>query len=289
MQSMRAALSISLFLALACESEPRAKAPAAHDTTPALAEGLAMFFKLDESGDTPRMDQLNGVQLVPWQRTGYGAYDANGRGTTPVSAAVGMGQHVQGSSGYHFATWNQPALQHPADSFTWAGWVSVDLPDAHEPYLDDQTMLAKWNGMPDSAAPNDQREYRIWHDQALSRWRFEVSSDGLEGAGHSQIVTHPAEIERDRLYFIEAWRDAEANTISLRVSTQGERGEVASEVWSEGVFSGEADLDVGAQNTCTDDHLQGVIDALGYWTRVLSERESAALWNDGAGFELPRE
>src|SRR5262249_8193640 len=153
-------------------------------------------------------------------------------------------------TGYHFATWNQPALQHPA-GFTWAGWVSIDTPDERAPYVDDQTMLAKWNGIPDTAAPNDHREYRIWHDQARSRWRFEVSANGLEGGDDSRIVTHPSVVERDRLYFIEAWHDADQHTISLRVSTQDERGEVASEPWDRGVFSGEADLDVGAQNTCT--------------------------------------
>ena len=58
-----------------------------------------------------------------------------------------------------------------------------------------------------------------------------------------------------------------------------------SAVWPDGVFSGGADLDVGAQNTCTDDHLEGTVDALGYWTRVLTKLESLQLWNDGNGRE----
>jgi hypothetical protein len=181
--------------------------------------------------------------------------------------------------------YTDPALDHEAGSFTWAGWISVDAADGDDAVRGDQTWLAKWNGIPDTPAAIDHREYRIWHDQALSRLRFEVSADGLEGDEHSKIVTHSAEIERDRLYFVEAWHDADAHTVNLRVSTERERGEPESEAWSRGVFAGAADLDVGAQNTCTDAHLQGVVDALGHWKRVLSDQESRALWNGGAGLE----
>ena len=245
-----------------------------------------MFFRMDESGDGSRMDGVSGVELVPWQRTGFGQYSVDARGTTAVAAVVGDGQHVVGSKGYHFATWNSDAMKHEGGSFTWAGWVSLDGVNSAEPYLDNQTLLAKWNGIPDTTAPYNHREYRVWFDHALSHWRFEVSADGLEGIESSKIVTHPADIERDRLYFVEAWHDAEQETVNLRVSTREDRARAASEPWSQGVFSGAADLDVGAQNTCTDAHLQGVVDALGYWNRVLSDEESLALWNDGAGLEL---
>jgi hypothetical protein len=252
----------------------------------ALREDLTMFFRMDESGDGNRMDGVSGVELVPWQRKGFGDYAVDARGTTAREAVVGDGQHVVGSKGYHFATGSADAMKHGRGSFTWAGWVSLDAVNSAEPYFDHQTLLAKWNGIPDSFAPNDHREYRLWHDRTLSRWRFEVSADGLEGEEHSKIVTHPANIDRDRLYFVEAWHDEELETINLRVSTREERAPSASEPWVKGIFSGDADLDVGAQNTCTDAHLQGVVDALGYWNRVLNDEESLALWNDGAGLEL---
>jgi hypothetical protein len=299
---MRAAVMI-VFLATACAPGSGGKAGLGQDTTDAaldpgagpedatsphraMRDGLTMFFRMDESGDEARLDHVSGVPLVPWQRTGLGSYDANGRGTTAVTAVVGAGQHISGSVGYHFATSSAPAMKHDGASFTWAGWVSVDTPDTDNSYLDDQTWLAKWNGTPDTAAPSDHREYRVWHDQGMSRWRFEVSSNGLSGPGNSQVITHPASIERERLYFLEAWHDADRDTVNLRVSTQTTRGTAASIAWRDGVFSGDADLDVGAQNTCTDDHLQGIIDALGHWNRVLTEEESILLWNGGAGVEL---
>jgi hypothetical protein len=252
----------------------------------ALHDELTMFFPMDESGDGGRLDGVSGVELTPWQRTGFGEYAVDARGTTTAPAVVGDGQHIVGSKGYHFATGSSDAMKHEGGSFTWAGWVSLDAVDSDAPYVDAQTLLAKWNGIPDTGAPHNHREYRVWHDHTLSQWRFEVSADGLEGEANSKIVTHPASIARDRFYFLEAWHDAERETINLRVSTREERASTASEPWSKGVFSGGADLDVGAQNTCTDAHLQGVVDALGYWNRVLNDEESLALWNDGAGLEL---
>lgn len=294
---MRAAMLIAL-VATACDSasddsgKRRRGAPADPDSPAdtamvgSLREELTMFFRMDESGDGARMDGVSGVELVPWQRTGYAQYSVDGRGTTAVEAVIGDGQHIVGSKGYHFATYDHDAMKHEGGSFTWAGWASVDAVNTAAPYADMQTLLAKWNGIPDTFAPNDHREYRVWYDPAMSRWRFEVSADGHEGEAHSKIVTHPASIEADRLYFIEAWHDAEGETVNLRVSTREERALSASESWSNGVFSGQADLDVGAQNTCTDAHLQGVVDALGHWNRVLTDEESVALWNDGAGREL---
>ncbi|HTU58693.1 MAG TPA: hypothetical protein VMF89_09670 [Polyangiales bacterium] len=256
-----------------------------NDAVDTLHEQLTLFFPMNESIGEEHFDRVNQLALASWQRTGFGAYAVDGSGTTAVRAAVGDGQHIAGADGFHFAMFTHPALDHEAGSFTWAGWVSVDAADGDNEYDDDQTWVAKWNGIPDTPAAADHREYRIWHDHALSRLRFEVSADGLEGDDHSKVVTHSAAIERDLLYFVEAWHDADKQSLNVRVSTQLERGEVVSEPWSRGVFTGDADLDVGAQNTCTDAHLQGVVDALGHWKRALTEKESLALWNDGAGLE----
>jgi vacuolar-type H+-ATPase catalytic subunit A/Vma1 len=250
-----------------------------------LKEQLTLFFPMNESEGAEHFDRVNQLTLVSWQRTGFGAYAVDEGGTTAVPGAVGAGQHIAGAKGFHFAMYTDPALDHEAGSFTWAGWMSVDAADGDSTVEGDQTWLAKWNGIPDTPAAVDHREYRIWHDHALSRLRFEVSADGLEGDEHSKVVTHSTPIERGELYFIEAWHDADKQSVNLRVSTQRERGELVTEAWSGGVFAGDADLDVGAQNTCTDAHLQGLVDALGHWKRVLSDAESRALWNHGAGLE----
>jgi hypothetical protein len=118
-----------------------------------------------------------------------------------------------------------------------------------------------------------------------SKFEFEVSGTGAAGPGHSARVVHPAAIALDTYYFIEAWHDAAADTVNLRIGTTGSRGSVASVPWSGGAHFDSADLNIGAHNTCADAHLHGSIDAVGYWKRLLSPDESLRLWNNGAGFE----
>lgn len=277
------ALCLSLVLVAACSSPDDSDATRPDGARASLRNDLTMFWPLDESGDGPRVDVISQMDLTPWQRLGTGMYSQNGAGTVAVPARLGLGQHVEGASGYHFARPTGSPMEHQGGSFTWAGWVSIDGPGT-VPYTKPQTLVAKWNGTPDTGAPADRREYRIWYDPALSQWRFEVSRDGLEGPDHSAVVTHPTVIQPDRLHFVQAWHDAAAGTINLLVVIPDapRLSQTISVPWVHGVFAGPADLDVGAQNTCTDDHLAGTIDALGHWTRVLSAAESAALVS---GFE----
>ncbi len=247
-----------------------------------LHDQLTLFFGMGETGDVPRVDRVHNLFLYPWERLEPGHYNQNGRGTTAVDGVVGKAQHIAGADGYHFAARSRELMDHASSGFTWTGWASIDASD----YADRQTLVAKWTGLPDTEVPGDRREYRVWFEPGLETWNLEVSSDGLEGDGHSIVVTHPAAIERDRMYFLEAWHDAEAQTVSLRVSDRDARGVAESVAWEAGVYTNEGDLDVGAQNACADDHLQGTIDALGYWTRVHTDDESNALWNNGHGREL---
>jgi hypothetical protein len=277
------ALCLSLVLVVSCSAPDDVDAPRSDLALASLPDGLTMFWPLDESGDGPRVDVIGHMDLLPWQRTGLAQYSQNGAGTVAVPARVGLGQHVEGAIGYHFARPTGSLLDHQGGSFTWAGWVAIDGP-GDVAYADHRTLVAKWNGTPDTGATPDRREYRVWYDPALRQWRFEVSRDGLEGTDHSAVVTHPTVIQPDRLYLVQAWHDAVAGTINLLVDTPDldQRSRTVSVPWVHGVFAGPADLDVGAQNTCTDDHLAGTIDALGHWNRVLSEAESAALLS---GFE----
>ena len=248
-----------------------------------ITDELTMFFRMDETGDIPRVDAINDIRIFPWKKLDIGVYHQDGIGTTRVPAIVGDGQHIAGADGYHFAQAHFPVMDHGGGSFTWVGWASID---ALESYTDHQTLLAKWAGIPDTDVPPDRREYRVWFEPGLEKWRLEVSRDGLEGEGHSIVVTHPAVIERGEMYFVEAWHDAAAQTVNLRVSDRETHGVVESVVWEPGVYTGTADLDIGAQNQCADDHLQGTVDALGYWRRALSDVELATLWNNGNGTEL---
>jgi len=155
---MRAA-AIIVLLATACGDEwDPIPAPSNTPDTPAqptaasLRAQLAAFFPLDHAGEGPRLDRVRGLELTPWQRTGWGQYEVDASGTLAVPGRVGAGQLVAGSEGFHFATWSAPALDHAGGSFTWAGWLALDAAVSDGQHRPNQTWLAKWNGIAASHA-----------------------------------------------------------------------------------------------------------------------------------------
>jgi hypothetical protein len=210
--------------------------------------------------------------------TGLGILpDPTGAGTIPVPAkAGGLGQHLDGPNLYHFWSPTALVLNHGRGSFTWVAWARLDST------YDDQSIVGKWS------IPENQREYLVRYDRATGLVALDVAAHGIAGDCEVGHVAHPTVLETGRFYFIEAWHDASSGSIGIRVSTEGMRGPAASAPWSAGVHVGWGDLNVGAHNTCLDDHLHGTIDAVGFWKRTLTEAESVTLWNGGFGLELPR-
>jgi hypothetical protein len=242
-------------------------APPPFDT---LNADATLFYKMHESGDGQRADIKSGLGLTPWEKTGPNSYDQNGAGTTPVPAVVGDGQHVMGAQGYHFSRPDAGALNHAGGSFTWAGWVSIDALDPNDPYNDDQAFVAKWNVPPNPT----HMEYLVLFKRATEKWTFAVSGNGSQLGAE---VVSPAVVAPGVFYLLEAWHDAEAGTIGLRVSEPNSLGSPVTAMWGGGVFDSTADLNVGAFNTCKDSHLQGIVDAVGYWPRVLTDVERQKL------------
>ena len=238
--------------------------PSAPEPASTLGLGASSFWRMEETGTVGRADLYGGLPIAPWP--------TNALGISSVPGVVGQAQWVDGPGGYHFWRPTAPALNHGGGSFTWAGWMRLDS------FYDDQTFVGKWNHSSSAS-----REYLINFDRESGRFEFLVSSNGLSSG--AVRVLHPEPVELGVFYFLEAWHDAEARTINLRVGTQERRGAVAATPWTAGVFFGGADLNFAAHNTCADAHLHGVIDAVGFWRRALTPNESLRLWNGGLGWE----
>lgn len=236
------------------------------EATGSLWGDAALFWKLDESGDAARVDAVSGLPLYS---------DPDAAGTVAVPAKVGLGQHIDGPNLYHFYRSTSSLLDHHRGSFTWVAWARLDST------YDDQTIVGKWS------IPENQREYRVQYNKATGLVAFDVAAHGVDGACEIGHVAHPTLLETGRFYFVEAWHDASGATIGVRVSTEAMRGPAATAPWAAGVHMGWGDLNVGAHNTCLDDHFHGTLDAVGFWKRLLSEDESVTLWNGGQGLEIP--
>lgn len=229
-----------------------------------LAAGVTAFWKMDEAGTGNRQDLMGALPVAP--------YPPSAIGTTSIPAIVGSGQLVDGPNGYHFWRSSAANLNHGGGSFTWAGWMRVDST------YDDQTFVGKWNLNPAAG-----REYLVIYDRVLGKFAFKVSGNGL--ASDIGIVVHPEAVQLGQWYFLKAWHDAASGTINLRVGTPSMRGGAATQAWTSGVYFGSADLNIAAHDTCAEAHLDGAIDAVGFWRRTLTSAESDALWNQGAGWE----
>jgi hypothetical protein len=233
---------------------------------PSLSDGLRMFWRLEEAGSETRVDWVSGQQIHPFPADGIGLPTGPGK--------IGLGAHVNGPDNYHFWSPSAPRMNTHGGSLTVSGWVRFDS------FYDSQTVIAKWDL---NAQP--QKQFRLWYNNDTRQFQFDVSGNGLDGPGNAQSVHHAMTPVVDEFYLVEGWYDAEAGEIGIRVSTSTERLPAVTAPWSGGVHFSSADLNVAAHNTCRTAHLDGTIDAVGFWGRALSTEESSGLWNSGDGVE----
>ena len=148
-------------------------------------------------------------------------------------------------------------------------------------YLDnktgDQAFLGKFNW------GADQREYAIRYDDSSDRIRFHVSSNGTIGTEIIVAANSLGSPSTATWYFIVAWHDPATNLIYIQVND----GAVDSVAASAGIFNGTSDLMLGAWKDGTDSLLDGRVDSVSVWKRVLTAQERTDLYNGGAGFDYP--
>lgn len=149
--------------------------------------------------------------------------------------------------------------------FTIAAWL----------YLTDEgslrSALSRWN------ATGGQREWELGYESATDKWFFSVSDDG---AGTNLTTVREAVVVAVNTWnLVIAYHDAAADTINLKVNN----GTTTSAAFTFGVFDSTADLTIGGRHGGQSQLWEGRVDAAGFWKRVLSANDMAALWNGGAG------
>lgn len=221
----------------------------------ALSDNLVAFWELEESGGT-RVDAV-------------GSNDLSTGGATIGNAAgvVGWALDLEADFGNYLSIADTADLSMGDIDFTIAFWA----------YLETKPGFATLVGKDDFGVPT--REYFVIYNPSADRLQFYVSPDG---SGFS-VVTADAlgSPSTATWYFVVAWHDATANTINIQVND----GTVNSAAHSTGVFNGTAPfaLGVGFNNGAAINSLDGRLDQVGIWKRVLTSGERTALYNSGAG------
>ena len=195
------------------------------------------------------------------------SYNLTDNGTTPTRAGkIGNAADFNGSSQWLSNTSSDFDF---AGSFAISGWCLLDVTSSL------QAIVAKY------LTTGNQRSYVFWYNNSTSRFEFVVSADG----GSTNITT----VQANNLgapstatwYFFVCTFNARTNTISIQINDN----DVDTEYHPGGTFDSTANFTVGATSGGAQ-YLNGGVDALGIWDRVLTPDEITNLYNASSGLDL---
>lgn len=221
-----------------------------------LTSGLVSYWPLgEESGD--RADLVGGNTLTDNNTVGFASV------TGPPNFPAGKAADFVAANTEYLSHVDNVSLSLGADSpFTIAIWLNTDAIGAL------WQALAKW-----SAVGTDQaREYTIGEP-------FSNDIVFRVGNGVSSGVVDTANISTGTWYFVVAWHDPDANTLSIQVNG----GTPVDAVWAGGTQDGSGLFTIGRAGSNAGHYFDGKIGPTMFYSRVLTSGERAALYASGAG------
>lgn len=157
------------------------------------------------------------------------------------------------------------SLQTGGTSFSYAGWV----------YLDTKvTLQLLWNKW--TAA--GQNEAQVYYNNGTDRLVFDISIDGTAVAT-SVVANNFGSISTATWYFVVTTFDSGTNTLSIGVNN----GTPNTAISAGGTTSRTSQFAIGSYGATPAFYLNGRIDSLGFWKKVLSASEITSLYNSGNG------
>jgi hypothetical protein len=221
-------------------------------------DSLISFWKLDEASGTRA--------------------DAYGSNTLTDNNSVGQDTGIVGSAGVfnnassrYLSLASNASLQAGDVSFSFSCWV----------YLFSKTTY-RWVFAKDSAVAGE-REYYLIYDQPSDRWEF-----GVFRATDSPVIVRANTLGSPAIntwVHIGCYHDAANDQIGIcgaggPFDTQATGGPLQP--------ASNAEFRIGhSSRTATLYFMDGRIDEVGFWKRVLTPSEWAALYNGGAGRTYP--
>jgi hypothetical protein len=154
--------------------------------------------------------------------------------------------------------------------FTISAWVN--LTSKTDPVYGNG-IVGKWK------YTTNNKEYILWYNYTNDRFRLEISSDGsTQSAVQADSFGSPS---TSTWYFIVVWHDSINNTINIQVNN----GTIDSTTHSTGVYVGNGPFEFGSYDGQA--FINGSINGVGFWRRLLTAEERTFLYNSGTGREYP--
>ena len=140
-----------------------------------------------------------------------------------------------------------------------------------------QTFISKDSGGGDGRLIEYAVSYRISED----RFRLLVGNKNSLAYVDAEDIGSP---EIGKWYFIAAWHDSENDTLNIQVNNK----EINSIPWAGGTFDATSPLLIGDgsrnfQSEPEKFYLDGSLQGISFWKKVLAPSERAALYNSGIG------
>jgi len=218
---------------------------------PSLWDSLVSYWKLDEE---------SGVRYDAFGDNDMTAYNTPGYGTGIINNSMRV-VHANNEGLYHV---DNEYLSVDGVDFTISAWVNFS--DTSDIY----GMIAKGN------APLGQQEYMLYFEPTTSDIRFYISSSGSVSSYISSDVLTPGQ-----WFYVVAWHDLSSNEIGIQVNNS----DVYTSTVPDSIIATDGVFWIGRY--WGGGVLNGHIDEVGLWKRILSPAERCALYNDGAGLAFP--
>lgn len=233
-------------------------------STSPLRNGLVGYWRLEESSGTRFDCSKNGNHLTSNNSVGQAA---------GVSGYTGSAASFVSASSQYLDRASNTSLQVGDIDFTIAAWVKLNATTTF------QTIASKYQ------TTGDQREYQLMFDNAVfatKRFVFLISSDGTVSGTNTVIASNFGEPAALAWYHVVASHDSVNNKITISVNN-GTANETSV---TGGIFAGSSAFWIGGRNGAAQ-YMNGSIDEIGIWKRVLTAAERTQLYNAGLGTHFP--
>jgi hypothetical protein len=219
-----------------------------------LLDGLVAYWKLDETSGT-RIDSTGSNNLT----------DNGGVGST-----IGKQGNAASFSGSNdLSLTSSTDLRLDNTDFTVAFWVNFDT----LPVGAFITILGKHDGL-------GLREYWFYRHQSTNKIALLTSPNGTTV---EFLNTVGPSLNTGQWYFVVGERNNATNTATLYIH-DGINWDSGS-FTSNGVWAGTALF--GISRTGGFERLEGIVDEVGIWNKLLTAAERTQLWNSGSGLTFP--
>jgi hypothetical protein len=214
-----------------------------------LLTNLTAYYKMNEASGNA-LDAVGSNDLT----------DTNSVGST--TGKVGNARSFVVANSTFFNRASNSTMQTGDIDFTIALWVNLASKSAQ------RNIMGRW-------ASGGNFEYLLYYDLGSNTFTFVINVNGSDFFGNVGSNNFGSPTVGDWNHVV-VWHDSVNNElgISVNANTPNTQG------WSFGVFAGSADTRIG-------ETMDGSIDEVGFWKRVLTSQERTDLYNSGAGLTYP--